>query len=333
VSSPISVSPSSLAFRAYLGGTNPASQNLSILNGIYERWEIDYDLTWSATESLDWLSLSVTSGHAYGSTPTSTVASASIAGKSVGTYSGDVIFSSSMVSSLQNTTVPASLTIAAQLAITITGSTELEIDETGSWSAAVTGGFTPYHYQWYYRLVCDRRQKRPQPLKPPCDYWFTVGEDTSSWSHADDQDFEVKCEVTDALETVKTSNIIYVSVTGGLAKPSVRQDARLASEVDTEPSVFSFSKAYPNPFNPSTTLVYHIPEAGFVKLAVLDVLGREVTLLYQGFREAGSYRHTWYGTNSAGNAVAGGLYFAHLAVTAATNQSAHERINKLLLIK
>jgi hypothetical protein len=162
---------------------------MSIYNNIYERWSIDYDLTWNASESLDWFSLSATSGHAYGTTPTSTVAGANIVGKGVGTYSGNIVFSSSMVSSLQNTTVPSSLTIAAQLAITITGSTELEVDETGSWTAGVSGGFTPYHYQWYYRLVCDELEKRPQPLKPPCGYWFTVGLDNSSWSHADNQGF------------------------------------------------------------------------------------------------------------------------------------------------
>jgi len=330
---PIGVSPASLCFYAYQGGSNPASQSLSITNTVYSLVPEDYDLSWSASETLDWLSLSATSGHAYYSTPSSTSVSVNIARKAAGTYGGNITFSSSMVSSRQNASVSATLTIATPFSITITGSTELEVDETGSWTAGVSGGFTPYHYQWYYRLVCDMLQNRPQPLKPPCGYWFTVGGDNPSWSHADNQDFEVKCDVADALGTVKTSNVIYVTVIGGLGKQSIARNTASAVEADNAPSVFSFPDAYPNPFNPSTTLVYGIPKSGFVKLAVVDMLGREVIVLYQGVREAGSYRQRWNGTNSAGGTVAGGLYFAHLAVTDAANKCVYTKLNKLLLIK
>ncbi|HMU44604.1 MAG TPA: T9SS type A sorting domain-containing protein [Ignavibacteriaceae bacterium] len=46
---------------------------------------------------------------------------------------------------------------------------------------------------------------------------------------------------------------------------------------------------YPNPFNPSTTIKYQIPNAGNVTLKVYDILGREVTILVDEFKNAGRY--------------------------------------------
>jgi hypothetical protein len=334
VTSPIAASPRSLSFRAYQGGSNPASQTLWIANGIYDRWEIEYDLTWSTSESLDWLSLSVTSGHAYGIDPTSSVASVNIAGKSVGNYSGNITFSSSMVSSYQNTTVSASLTIANLHSVTITGPTELESGQSGTWNASVSGGFTPYHYQWYYYPECAKLTEKGEGFRePPCGYWYSWGFDQSSASRSDDSDFRVKCEVADALGTVRTSNVISVTVVGSLARQRASEEAGADLVAKLNPTVLAFSGAYPNPFNPSTTLLYNLPEAGYTRLAVMDVLGREVVVLDEGSREDGSYRCMWDGRSATGESVAGGLYFARLVVQGAGGKPTQIKLNKLFLVK
>ena len=81
-----------------------------------------------------------------------------------------------------------------------------------------------------------------------------------------------------------------------------------------QPLEFALQQNYPNPFNPSTTLGYTIAGPGheaigtsWVKLAVYDMLGREVAVLVNEKKEPGNYTVTW---NAAG--MASGLYFYRL---------------------
>ncbi len=59
------------------------------------------------------------------------------------------------------------------------------------------------------------------------------------------------------------------------------------------PSTLILEQNYPNPFNPATSIRYGVPEQGTVHLAVYDVLGREVTTLVSGPRQAGWHTATW----------------------------------------
>lgn len=61
-------------------------------------------------------------------------------------------------------------------------------------------------------------------------------------------------------------------------------------EVDfNSPKKFELSQNYPNPFNPSTSIKYSISSKQFVMLKVYDVLGKEVAILVNENKEAGSY--------------------------------------------
>jgi hypothetical protein len=55
------------------------------------------------------------------------------------------------------------------------------------------------------------------------------------------------------------------------------------------PTHYSLSQNYPNPFNPNTLIKFSLPESGFVKLTIYDLLGREVALLMNAEQSAGSY--------------------------------------------
>lgn len=55
------------------------------------------------------------------------------------------------------------------------------------------------------------------------------------------------------------------------------------------PRTTSLSTAYPNPFNPETTIRYSLALDGQARIAVYDVLGREVAVLGDGFQKAGEH--------------------------------------------
>lgn len=76
---------------------------------------------------------------------------------------------------------------------------------------------------------------------------------------------------------------------------------------DVLPSQTRLMQNYPNPFNPSTTIRYELASAADVRLGVFDMLGREVAVLVEGRREAGSYTMTFDAKQ-----LPSGVYFARL---------------------
>jgi hypothetical protein len=88
------------------------------------------------------------------------------------------------------------------------------------------------------------------------------------------------------------------------------------------PSSYSLGKAYPNPFNPTTTIDYNIGQEGHVDMVVYDVSGRIVDTLIDGYKNEGNYKVRW-----AANAHPSGIYFVIFSINGYTESS------KLMLIK
>ena len=72
------------------------------------------------------------------------------------------------------------------------------------------------------------------------------------------------------------------------------------------------SQNYPNPFNPTTIITYDLPRTAHVRLAIYDVLGRQVKRLVDTQKPAGQYQVTWDATNDLCEPVAAGLYFCRM---------------------
>jgi hypothetical protein len=81
---------------------------------------------------------------------------------------------------------------------------------------------------------------------------------------------------------------------------------------DAKPSSFGLEQNQPNPFNPSTTIAFQLPDATQVKLAIYNVLGQEVQMLVNEFRQAGRYTVVWDGKDAIGRQVASGIYVYRL---------------------
>jgi hypothetical protein len=78
------------------------------------------------------------------------------------------------------------------------------------------------------------------------------------------------------------------------------------------PNLFKLHPAYPNPFNPATTIRYDLPHASEVSLIVYDLLGREVARLMDGYREPGYHQAQWDGHAKTGRSLPSGIYIARL---------------------
>ncbi len=70
--------------------------------------------------------------------------------------------------------------------------------------------------------------------------------------------------------------------------------------------------AYPNPFNPVTTLSFSLDVPASGELAVYDVSGRRITTVASGDFLAGEHVVNWTGVDEAGQAVPSGTYVARL---------------------
>jgi flagellar hook assembly protein FlgD len=83
----------------------------------------------------------------------------------------------------------------------------------------------------------------------------------------------------------------------------------------------------PNPFNPSTSISFALPEASAVKLVIFDALGQTVRTLVDERRSTGRYTATWDGRDGRGVQVSSGVYFYRLQA------GAFSEVRRMMLIK
>jgi len=90
----------------------------------------------------------------------------------------------------------------------------------------------------------------------------------------------------------------------------------------TLPNRIELFPAYPNPFNPSTTIRYRVPQSGAVTLTAFNPLGQKVATLAEGARAAGEHQVVW---NAQG--LPSGVYY--LVLSAAQQR----QVQKAVLLK
>lgn len=108
-----------------------------------------------------------------------------------------------------------------------------------------------------------------------------------------------------------------VAVRNPIAKASDTPDKETAV-----PAEFALHPAYPNPFNPSTSIRFDLPKPANVSIVAYDLLGREVAIMVDEFKDAGYYEVTFDASN-----LSSGVYLYKLSAETFTN------VKKMLLIR
>ncbi|MEW6654808.1 MAG: T9SS type A sorting domain-containing protein [Bacteroidota bacterium] len=218
--------------------------------------------------------------------------------------------------------------------VNVSGTDILYQGATGVWGAAPENGLAPYTHNWQIKYVdgtgylqnfasvkAEKEKKEKEKKKAgdiiialaPSNEWVPlyVNSDVLTRPHnpTDLRDYYLKCSVTDASGTTKTSNEWFVDVTSDPPPVNPPQTNTLPVDnmksklsplaMEGEETVTYSLDNYPNPFNPATTISCSMPQAGHVVLKVYDVLGREVAELVNGFKEKGKHIVTFNASSFA----------------------------------
>jgi len=98
-------------------------------------------------------------------------------------------------------------------------------------------------------------------------------------------------------------------------------------EDDLLPVTYDVGANYPNPFNPTTTIDFQLPQRSDVVLVVYNTLGQKVRTLVNGTISAGTHSVIWDGNNEAGQGVASGIYLYRFET------EDFQKIQKMILMK
>lgn len=107
----------------------------------------------------------------------------------------------------------------------------------------------------------------------------------------------------------------------------VGDPALIEQAASTLPQPYALLPAYPNPFNPSTTVVFTMPRQSRVRIDLFDVSGRRLRTLVDEVRGPGRHEAVWDGTGQDGRGISSGVYFARLRA------DGFEQTRKLTLVR
>lgn len=199
---------------------------------------------------------------------------------------------------------------------------------TGTWTANVSGGYPPCTYEWFYKWDCGNNDAiyaegkniiQPYAL---CDTWMPInGANSATLNfYLCGGDCYLRVDVRDAtMQFVEAE--YFVAGVGGI-EPKLAANIEEGKNFNAVPGKFDLFQNYPNPFNPSTSISFSIPVKSFVTLKVYNVLGDEVAVLINDYRERGNYM-----INFDASELPSGVYIYQIRTNAYTQSK------KMLLIK
>lgn len=129
-------------------------------------------------------------------------------------------------------------------------------------------------------------------------------------------------------ESTPSQSVFYAEQGGGgwfsQQEEGINTQGVIAADL---PSAYHVSTNYPNPFNPTTTISYDLPESAFVTVTVFDIMGRQVRTLLSSNMSAGFHSITFDASN-----LSSGLYIARFTVLGVTG-NVYTKDVKMQLVK
>ena len=296
----IKITPDTLTFTAYAGGSNPAGQGAMITN------TGNGSLDWNASEATTWLSLSSTSGTA----PSGFTASVNIAGLAPGSYLGDVTVTAAGVSNspqvlkvilhINNPVdiklTPDSLSFYARKGEANPSSKDVTI------SNAILSGV---EFNWGAIETSPWLSMSATTGTSPSTVSFSVDITDLAVGTYNTQVEIKQVSLTTSMGVTDDIDTIYV-------KLLVDQPTGVDDDYSAVPKSYSLKQNYPNPFNPETVIEYNLAASGHVTLTVFNVVGQKVVDVVNGYESAGSKQAVWNGRDENGREVQSGVYFYRL---------------------
>jgi len=140
-------------------------------------------------------------------------------------------------------------------------------------------------------------------VRENCFFPFATGLPRSVVASDFDQDGKTDIAIVSSVAAGVDSLFVLYNLGGGTVGI---QD----QETEEIPTSFSLAQNFPNPFNPTTTIQYSLPQAGYINLKIYNLLGEEMKTLADEYQEAGKHSVQFNANN-----LASGIYFYQLRMT------------------
>ncbi len=185
----------------------------------------------------------------------------------------------------------------------------------------------------YYELWCIEIVGPPfgwQLLSTTSGTWWVDSRVTIDlYGPEDSYGYKARAVNTDGLMSdFSNSDYIQVDESPPWGKPVGPDNTEMAI-----PETYSLGPNFPNPFNPTTTIRYELPEDSFTELRIYELMGREIRTLVNGNETAGYKNVLWDGKDSFGTPVSSGVYIYRISTKSTEGGGQFSQVRKMILLR
>ncbi|MBN2009481.1 T9SS type A sorting domain-containing protein [candidate division KSB1 bacterium] len=128
-------------------------------------------------------------------------------------------------------------------------------------------------------------------------------------------------------KTAEEASNEAMAILGHCLKWTAGIDETSVEDLKSTIAEYQLFNNYPNPFNPSTTISFSVPNVDDVSLCIYNSMGQKVSTVWEGMAQAGLHSVQWNGKYDSGKIASSGLYFYELKSSQGVSRE------KMLLVK